>query len=244
MSKKRGPKNIITDSNIVELKELIIEFDENHNLKPKVSAKDISDFIQMISVHRKLSFKPPSYSWWKTSGKKYIDEYNKVKTQTIRISETEAVDILDIMDTIEKHGGTNKEILKKLFSPTHQIIKRLEDKIMSLETKVDNLNTELNKSKIKNKKLNETNEKLQELVFSLFSSSQQADSGLNNLLNLGKTKSEVVNLSLQKTFIDPLAFVNAMSKKVKTDNKLYKGNVISINGKEKNKNEQIDDYDY
>lgn len=244
MSKKRGPKNIITDSSIYEFKNLIIEFDENHNMKPKISAKDLSDFIKMISNHRELSFKPPSYSWWKTSGKKYIEEYNKVKTQTIRISETEAIDILDLMDAIEKHGGANKDKLKELISPTHQIMIRLEDKIKSLEKKVDKLNMELDEDKTKNSKLNKTNEKLQSLVFSLFSISQHGDSGLNNLLNLGKTKSEAVNLSLQKTFADPTEFVRAMNSDSSSTQRNSKDNVISLNVKNESINKINDDYDY
>lgn len=246
MSKKRGPKNIINDSNINELKELIIEFDEHSNIKSKISAKDLSEYIQMISVNRELNFKPPSYSWWKTSGKKYIDEYNKIKTQTIRISETEQVDMLDLMDTIEKHGGANKEMLKKLISPTHQIIINLEEKVIYLEKKVESLNEELNETKTMNRNLNATNEKSQELIFSLFSVSQQADSGLNNLLNLGKTKSEVVNLSLQKTFDDPVAFIREMKNKGKsiTNQKNTNDKVISIKDKNIKTNHPHEDYDY
>lgn len=243
MTKKRGPKDIINSSNINELKELIIEFDENHNLKSKVYAKDIFDFIKMIANKRTISFNPPSHSWWKSTGKKYLDEYNKVKTKTIRISASEEVDMLDLLDILEKYGGSNKETLKKMILPAHQIVNRLEEKIFSLEEKVQNLNKELNEVKTKNILLQETNEKLQNLVLSLFSISQQNDSGLSNLLNTGKTKSDAVNLSIQKTFGDPLAFVRAMEIKRTRGKMISENNVIEINTIHNLKTLE-DDYDY
>ncbi|MDQ0888949.1 hypothetical protein QFZ81_004037 [Paenibacillus sp. V4I9] len=241
---KRGAKPIVSDSNIESIKNLIIEFDENHNMKSKLAIKDVSDYFQMLSNTKDLGFKSPSYSWWKTKGKTIIDEFNRVKINTIRVSESENVDTIDLIDAVEKHGGVNKEILKKLVSPTNLIIKRLESKIVALESKMENKNKELNESKSINIELNRRNEELQNLVFSLFAYGHQDDSGN---ITIGETKSKAVSLSLEKTFVDPMAFFNELY------NRKYKFNNIDDNERKvlelkvankKNLKTKQNEYDY
>jgi uncharacterized coiled-coil protein SlyX len=250
VSKKKGAKPIISSSAIeIKLKELLIEFDEKHNMRSKIAYKDFSEYIQSLSEKKMINLKPPSYSWWKTKGKYLIDDYNKVKVQTIRVGETEQIDTADLMDAIEKYGGSNKDILRKLIIPTDRIVKRLEERVLSQEEKIKILNKELSEKVKRIKQIVDENEKLQQLILSLFSYTQKSDSGLHNLLNTGKTKSNEVNLSLEKTFGDPLAYFNQLKNKLKftTPNLVRENNILqfpSDDPSERTKQTSEEDYDF
>ena len=67
-----------------------------------------------------------------------VDEYNLVKKRTIKLSETENLDVFDILDVVEKHYG-NKESLVKYLLPYNDLLDRfikennkLQDKLQSL----------------------------------------------------------------------------------------------------------------
>ncbi|MRB34649.1 hypothetical protein GH861_15890 [Bacillus thuringiensis] len=76
---KSGQKGILDDANKVkELRSLIVQFDEKHNLKSKVTYKDIFEFVKKTHGQGEIEFFP-GYTWWKTKGKHLVDEYNIVR---------------------------------------------------------------------------------------------------------------------------------------------------------------------
>lgn len=50
--------------------------------------------------------------------KHLVDEYNLVKKRTIPLSETEDLDVFDILDVLEKHYGDKDSLIKYLPFPT------------------------------------------------------------------------------------------------------------------------------
>lgn len=83
---KIGTKGILDDiEKETALRTLIVEYDEHHNLKSKITYKDIYEFVKSQYDNGKVDFYP-GYTWWKTKGKYLVDEYNLVKKRTIPLS--------------------------------------------------------------------------------------------------------------------------------------------------------------
>src|SRR5699024_11690001 len=100
---KIGTKGILDDiEKETSLRKLIVGYDENHNIKSKITYKDIYDFVKSQYDNGQVDFYP-TYTWWKTKGKHLVDEYNIVKKRTIPLSESEELELFEILAVIEKN---------------------------------------------------------------------------------------------------------------------------------------------
>lgn len=110
---KIGTKGILDDiEKETALRKLIVEYDENHNIKSKITYKNIYEFVK--------------------------SQYNLVKKRTISLSETEDLDVFDILDVVEKHYGDKKSLIKYLL-PYNDLLDRLVAKINKLQGNSQNL---------------------------------------------------------------------------------------------------------
>lgn len=211
-------KSVLENPEIKQkLKEAILEFDEALNVNAKVSYKDIYEYIKILFEQGKIDFDYPSYTWWKTSGKFLVDEYNKVKRRTIRVSEREELDYPDIKDLIDKYGGGNKNILWENLQSFDIYIERLVGKNQKLEETNEKLESELRDIKEKQKKTMSINNKLQQLLFAIFTYSKKSETEFVNMLNTGEYRNEIVKLSISNTFGSPKAFINELTRNIKKE---------------------------
>ncbi|MEK4601257.1 hypothetical protein MHH42_09405 [Bacillus sp. FSL L8-0099] len=153
---KIGTKGILDDiEKETALRHLIVEYDENHNIKSKITYKDIYEFVKSQYNNNKVDFYP-GYTWWKTKGKHLVDEYNLVKKRIIPLSETEDLDVFDILDVIEKHYG-DKESLIKYLLPYNDLLDRFVNKINKLQNNSKNLSEQIGKKDERIQVLEQTN---------------------------------------------------------------------------------------
>jgi signal recognition particle subunit SEC65 len=204
-------KGILDDQEIVQsLKEIILEYDENHNVNAKIKYKDIYEYTKLLSLQKKIDFEYPSYTWWKTAGKKMIDDYNKVKTKTIKLTEKDEIDIPDIMDIIYKFGGVNKEKLTGHFKPLEVHIARLVEKINDQHELINRLENNLKRFEDEKEKQKTVCLKLQSILLSLFLYSKKTKATLFNMMETGENHNDIVNMSLTRTFQSPKEFIDLM----------------------------------
>lgn len=209
-------ESIIKDnSKVIKLKECILDFDEKYNTRPKASYKDIYEYVKVQFEQQKLDFKYPSYTWWKTTGKCLIDEYNQVKIQTIRISESEQIDVVLILDLVRKYGGENKKILMENLAPIDTHIKYLVSIINEKEERLGKLQNELSNAMESNKKIKQKNNNLQSLLLSLFCYGSESKEAFTDMMSTGKHKNKLVNLSLAQTFGSPDLFIKEVLRSIK-----------------------------
>lgn len=242
---KNAASGILDDNNKeCQLRSLIVEFDEKHNLKSKVSYKNIYDFVLSSYNEKKIDFYP-SYTWWKTKGKFLIDEFNTVKTKTIQFGEHEKLDVIEIMDLVEKHHG-DKEALIRYLLPYNDLVERLMDRIGKLENAAQQLSSRLEKKDEVIQKHENMIKKQESLIDSLFYTQISSESELKLVMQRGETTSEVLNFSLKETFESPKAYITELRKRsVENISKNHeeKDNVIQLQGKDSMVLDQ-DDYDW
>lgn len=240
---KIGTKGILDDiEKETTLRKMIVEYDENHNIKSKITYKDIYEFVKIQYDNDQVDFHP-GYTWWKTKGKHLIDEYNLVKKRTIPLSETEDFDVFDIHDVIEKHYGDKKSLIKFLL-PYNNLLDRLVNKINKLQSNSQNLSEQNEKKDERIQVLEQANSNQQALLDGLFYTVIGTEKELSKVMKRGSTKSDVVNHALTKTFSNPASYIEEFSKRTeigsKKDDKL--NNVIKLQSK--NETLEEDDYDY
>lgn len=228
---KNGASGILDDSNKeFQLRSLIAEFDENHNLKSKISYKDIYNYVQTSYIEKKIDFYP-SYTWWKTKGKYLVDEFNTVKTKTIRFGEHERLDVIEIVDLVEKHYG-DKEALIRYLLPYNKLVERLVDRVAKLESAAQQLSSRIeNKDEVIQKYENRV-KKQESLIDSLFYKQISSESELKLVMKRGETTSEILNCSLKETFGSPKSYINELTKRsVENMNYERNDNIISLQAK-------------
>jgi hypothetical protein len=241
---KIGTKGILDDiEKETALRKLIVEYDENHNIKSKITYKDIYEFVKSQYDNGKVDFYP-GYTWWKTKGKHLVDEYNLVKKRTIPLSETEDLDVFDILDVIEKHYG-DKESLIKYLLPYNDLLDRLVNKINKFQNNSQSLSEKIGKKDVRIRILEQTNSNQQALLDGLFYNIIGSEKELEGVMKRGSTKSDTLNYALTETFGNPAAYIDEFSKRIEigiltTDNQ--KENVVRF--KPKNESSKEDDYDY
>ncbi len=241
---QNGTKGILDDlEKETALRKLIVEFDENHNIKSKITYKEIYEFVKSQYDIGSADFYP-GYTWWKTKGKHLVDEYNLVKKRTIKLSETEKLDVFDILDVVEKHYG-NKESLVKYLLPYNDLLDRFIKKNNKLQDKLQSLLEQVEKKVERIQTLEETIQNQQALLDGLFYTIIGSEKELDKVMKRGGTSSETVNYALTETFGNPAAYIEEFSKRIEID-------ILTINEKKDNvvnfqpKNQSLeeDDYDY
>lgn len=241
---QNGTKGILDDlEKETALRKLIVEFDENHNIKSKITYKEIYEFVKSQYDIGSADFYP-GYTWWKTKGKHLVDEYNLVKKRTITLSETEKLDVFDILDVVEKHYG-NKESLVKYLLPYNDLLDRFVKKNNKLQDKLQSLLEQVEKKVERIQTLEETIQNQQTLLDGLFYTIIGSEKELDKVMKRGGTSSETVNYALTETFGNPAAYIEEFSKRIEID-------ILTINEKKDNvvnfqpKNQSLeeDDYDY
>lgn len=241
---KIGTKGILEDiEKETALRKLIVEYDENHNIKSKITYKDIYEFVKSQYDKDKIGFHP-GYTWWKTKGKHLVDEYNLVKKRTISLSETEDLDVFDILDVVEKHYG-DKESLIKYLLPYNDLLDRLVTKINKLQSNSQSLSEQIKKKDERIQALEQTSSNQQALLDGLFYNVIGSERELNNIMKRGSTKSDIVNYALTETFGNPASYIEEFSKRIEIGNFMIddkKANVIKF--QPKNDSVEKDDYDY
>ncbi|EGQ26214.1 hypothetical protein HMPREF9372_1783 [Sporosarcina newyorkensis 2681] len=244
MMNKIGTKGILDDiEKETALRKLIVEYDENHNTKSKITFKDIYEFVKSQYDKDKVGFYP-GYTWWKTKGKHLVDEYNLVKKRTIPLSETEDLDVFDILDVLEKHYGDKDSLIKYLL-PYNDLLDRLVNKINKLQSNSRSLSEQIEKKDERIQLLEKTNSNQQALLDGFFYTIIGSEKDLDKVMKRGSTKSDIVNYALSKTFGNPAAYIEEFNKRVEignltTDEK--KDNVVKFIPK--NEALEEDDYDY
>lgn len=241
---KIGTKGILDDiEKETALRKLIVEYDDNHNIKSKITYKDIYEFVKSQYDKDKIDFHP-GYTWWKTKGKHLVDEYNLVKKRTISLSETEDLDVFDILDVVEKHYG-DKESLIKYLLPYNDLLDRLVAKINKLQSNSQSLSEQIEKKDERIQVLEQTCSNQQALLDGLFYNIIGSERELNNIMKRGSTKSELVNYALTETFGNPTSYIEEFSKRIEIGNfttEDKKANVVKF--QPKNESVEKDDYDY
>ncbi|WP_250323782.1 hypothetical protein [Bacillus cereus] len=241
---KIGTKGILDDiEKETTLRQLIVEYDENHNIKSKITYKDIYEFVKLQYNNNKVDFYP-GYTWWKTKGKHLVDEYNLVKKRTISLSETEDLDVFDILDVVEKHYG-DKEALIKYLLPYNDLLDRLVNKINKLQNHSKSLSEQIGKKDERIQVLEQTNSNQQVLLDGLFYTIIGSEKELDKVMKRGSTKSDTVNYALSETFGNPATYIEEFSKRIEIGNLMIndkKDNVVNF--KTQNDSLEEDDYDY
>jgi uncharacterized coiled-coil protein SlyX len=241
---KIGTKGILDDiEKVTALRMLIVEYDDNHNIKSKITYKDIYEFVKSQYDADKVAFHP-GYTWWKTKGKHLVDEYNLVKKRTISLSETEDLDVFDILDVVEKHYG-DKESLIKYLLPYNDLLDRLVNKINKLQSNSQSLSEQIAKKDERIQVLEQTCSNQQALLDGLFYNIIGSERELNNIMKRGSTKSDIVNYALTETFGNPASYIEEFSKRIEIGNLTIddkKAKVIKF--QPKNEPVENDDYDY
>lgn len=241
---KIGTKGILDDiEKEIALRKLIVEYDENHNIKSKITYKDIYEFVKSQYDIDNVAFHP-GYTWWKTKGKHLVDEYNLVKKRTISLSETEDLDVFDILDVVEKHYGDKKSLIKYLL-PYNELLDRLVAKINKLQSNSQSLSEQIEKKDERIQVLEQTSRNQQALLDGLFYNVIASERELNNIMKRGSTKSDIVNYALTETFGNPASYIEEFSKRIEIGNLTIddkKVNIIKF--QPKNEPVENDDYDY
>ncbi|WP_238174846.1 hypothetical protein [Bacillus thuringiensis] len=241
---KIGTKGILDDiEKETTLRQLIVEYDENHNIKSKMTYKDIYEFVKLQYNNNKVDFYP-GYTWWKTKGKHLVDEYNLVKKRTISLSETEDLDVFDIFDVVEKHYG-DKEALINYLLPYNDLLDRLVNKINKLQNNSKSLSEQIGKKDERIQVLEQTNSNQQALLDGLFYTIIGSEKELDKVMKRGSTKSDTVNYALSETFGNPATYIEEFSKRIEIGNLMIndkKDNVVKF--KTQNDSLEEDDYDY
>lgn len=244
MMNKIGTKGILDDiEKETTLRQLIVEYDENHIIKSKITYKDIYEFVKLQYNNNKVDFYP-GYTWWKTKGKHLVDEYNLVKKRTISLSETEDLDVFDILDVVEKHYG-DKEALIKYLLPYNDLLDRLVNKINKLQNNSKSLSEQIGKKDERIQVLEQTNSNQQALLDGLFYTIIGSEKELDTVMKRGSTKSDTVNYALSETFGNPATYIEEFSKRIEIGNLMIndkKDNVVKF--KTQNDSLEEDDYDY
>ncbi|MGG0456769.1 hypothetical protein [Bacillus mycoides] len=240
---KNGIKGILDDANKEkELRSLIVQFDEKHNLKSKVTYKDIFEFVKKTYEQGEIEFFP-GYTWWKTKGKHLVDEYNIVRKKSIRLSEKEELEVVDIVDLVEKHYGDKNTLIKNHLPYSH-LVDRLVEKIEVLQSNLADISRQLNQKNDIIKDLGNENEKLNKLLDGFFYMLVGSEKELKKVINTGETKCEAINYALTETFGNPIMYIEKLSQNVDMSNpKEDRDNIIQLKS-EKSVNIQKDDYDW
>lgn len=209
------PKKInINDQTKEKILNLIFYYHSNYNPYPEIRYKNIWEYFKELYKSGDFEYET-SYDFWKRLGREGRDLVDKVNTHLNSnklISNTKNIDMINFKELIEKYGSHNKEILWENIKPYEKHLTQLTltiDKIQKENHKITEHNEYLKLQLKESKKLVDN---LQNLLFSLFAYSNK-DNELYNLLNSGQSKSKVINLALEETFENPMAFFNEMVSK-------------------------------
>lgn len=247
-NKKGRPGILDNPEKAKQLRAIIATYDTNHNPHNKVRIKAIYEYVnQFYNDDFELS-----HTWWKTIGKTLIEEHErKVRNKILVIRKGKTLDITDVMGSIDRYGGANKEKLRKELAPVDLHIVQLTNEIERLQNKVNNLTEEKEKADNKLQEMKEENRRLKNFAISLFTYGKRSDTEILNLMKTGESKSEVVNISLKTAFSDPMEFIRELEDFVETKDKKdgKKQNVILFQQRQELNNEvaaskEDDEYDY
>ena len=233
---QRGPKKKEYDKTVI--KELILNFNKDSNHKGIIKYIDIYEYAQKMFTEDKFPYKT-SYDFWKREGRigwEVVDDYNKVKTKNLVSTANKQIDIIDVVDVLEKivsDEKTKSQLIKYLL-PLEKQIRTFAIQLESKNNKIEELETDM-------RDLNETKEQLknqvsslQEALYKMFLYSN-SDNELTNLINTGKSKSYPVNKALEEAFYSPINFFSEMNQ--------IRGNQEKSNVVELDKNRFLEDFD-
>lgn len=192
----------------------IKDYQSNINPDPLIKYKTIWEYTNSLFQNNLFPFET-SYDFWKRKGRlgrTLVDFVNETEQKKIFISKSEKIDLIDIKDLVEKYGGKNKELLWKNLEPYDKHISNFVKKINNIQDENTMLKKTIHNNEETIKNLKESNDKLQKLVYSLFIYSNK-DNHLVNLINTGQSNSKIINLALEKTFEDPIAFFKELTCK-------------------------------
>lgn len=248
MSKNPGrPKEYDIDDNQKEqILNMIRDYNKNHNPYPKVKYKDIWEHSLLLHEEGVFPFRT-SYDFWKRKdrvGRQLVDIVNSIEQKKIYISKSKNIDLINIKELIEKYGGKNRGILWENLEPYDRHITEFINRINTLQDDNGKLKSQLIQQVEIIKEFQQSNEKLQNLLYALFTYSNQ-ENELVNMINTGQSKSKVINLSLEKTFENPHAFFLELQNRTNISNnsKKTKTNVVSIRSKFSNSTNDEPEYD-
>ncbi|EEM84300.1 hypothetical protein bthur0011_16520 [Bacillus thuringiensis serovar huazhongensis BGSC 4BD1] len=160
------------------------------------------------------------------------------------MSETEDLDVFDILDVVEKHYG-DKEALIKYLLPYNDLLDRLVNKINKLQNNSKSLSEQIGKKDERIQVLEQTNSNQQALLDGLFYTIIGSEKELDTVMKRGSTKSDTVNYALSETFGNPATYIEEFSKRIEIGNLMIndkKDNVVKF--KTQNDSLEEDDYDY
>lgn len=230
------PKKYDVDlDNKEQLLLFIKDYNKKHNPYPQIKYKLIWEYA-LSQFNKNLFPFETSYDFWKRKGRigrELVDIINSIEQKKVYISKTNNIDLINIKDLIEKFGGKHKDILWENLEPYDRHISYFIKKINNLQDENTVLKQDVQRKEETIKKLNDSNNKLQKLVYSLFIYSNK-ENELVNLINTGQSKSELINLALEKTFEDPHSFFLELTKKssfevaVSTHTNQNRSNVIPL----------------
>lgn len=218
MDAKRGRKGILEElSNEQKLKKLILEYDKSENIDLRVSYKNIYSYVKRKYEEGAVEF-CLSYTWWKTTGKYLVDNYNLLKIKTVKISEKDQLDIIDIIEIVEKNYD-NKEKLIGNLKHYNMIIERLVEKINKLEEKIEKDNDSILQKDETIINLKDENSKKLDLINTLFYLHISSESKLQDLMKFGNKRNDVLASAIYDTFSNPIEFYKEYENILKEINK-------------------------
>ena len=237
-----GRKKTNYDEKII--KEVIIKFQQESNTKPLVKAIDIFKFSK---EEYEKGFFPYNltYDFWKRKdrlGRTLIDEFNAVKKTSYAISSNDNYDIINVQDLLDKHVE-NPETLSKYLLPMEKQIRSLINQLYKANRTI--LELEMENQKLKSQLNNEKqhSDKMQTLIYQMFSYSKSGVT-LDNLLNLGSSRTERVSNALKNAFTDPTEFLKGLESRFPDQSKEtpQNSNIVEFTPKKNEPNDE-DDWD-
>lgn len=235
---KRGVEGYLENKeNEKKLRELIIKYDKEVNLKSRITYKDIYEYIKLCNDNGDINF-CPGITWWKTKGKSLIEEFNMIKMKKVHFSEKEQLDLVDMEDLIDKYGGDRKELTRYL-RDIDIVLNRMVNRIKKLEKCLDESQTKIS---LQNQEINQKDgiiEKQKNLINNLFYLHVSNQYELKHVLEYEDGISELLRYSLEETFSNPGKFIKSFSELLISE-KNKNDNIIELHSK----TSQEDDFEF
>lgn len=199
----------------VEEKEFLVKFirtyDENYNPYSTIKYKHIWEYTLQQYDENTFPYKT-SYDFWKRkgrTGRELVDSINSVSKEFLAPASRDNIDLIRIQKLIEDYGGKNKQILWDNLEPVQNQTEQYIERINKINDKYSQLLTEIDEQNKIIEELSTKNKELQDLTFALFTYSNK-NNELENLINMEQSKSEIINLALSETFINPKGFIDEL----------------------------------
>ncbi|MFC3749288.1 hypothetical protein [Paenibacillus sp. GCM10012306] len=148
-------------------------------------------------------------------GRQRIDAVNNLLSETVSKANTVEQHIPKIDTIIEMHKNS-PTLLKMHLNRFEKLIKSCLSREKKLEEKVEELLGNISEIKKEKKRIEKQNQALQDTLFKLFEYSYSRDVPLENQLNTGKGRSNIVERALRDTFSgDPSSFYSLFNNNSK-----------------------------